>query len=118
MAKNYATATVALSSGNNTLIEAPAALSEGLGSREIYIRKLTVQLTGTGPVTIIIKNGSGRELEHRWVLSDTVPAILLMYDGSNEIGVGGGEPLIINASSTGVSARVEYRTGTSSPWPA
>ena len=114
--KFLATATAALSAGNNTVIAAPTA--DSAGQREHYIRKLTMQRTGTDPVTVIVKNGSGRELEQRWVLNDAVPALYLMFDDETEIGVGGGEPLVINASAAGASMRVEYRTGSASAWPA
>lgn len=115
--KFYDTGTVALAAGNNTLVTAPNPLSDGLGLREIFARKLTAQRVGTNDVTIIVKNGSGRELEQRWNLTAEMPALYLQFNDTEEIGVGGGEPLLINASNTGVNVRVEYRTGSAIAWP-
>ena len=114
--KFYDTGTVSLAAGNNTLVAAPAASAQ-IGEREHYIRKLTLQRVGANDVTVIVKNGSGRELEQRWKLTADMPALYLQFNDMEEIGVGGGEPLIINASDTGVNVRVEYRTGGAVAWP-
>ena len=118
--KFYSTNTVALSSGDNAIIAAPAPPADGLGAREHFIRKLTAQNTGSTAVTLIIKNDAtpARELEQRWVLDDKTPALYLQFDNLTEIGVGDGGALIVNASAAGVNLRVEYRTGAALAWPA
>ena len=118
--KFLATATIALSSGDNTVIAAPTPASDSLGAREVFLRKLTAQNTTSSAVTLIIKNNAptARELEQRWVLDDKTPSLYLLFDDNSEIGVGSGNTLIVNASGTGVNVRVEYLTGSAIEWPS
>lgn len=114
--KLRSTGTIALASGDNTLIAA-----QGAGA-ESCIRRLWFERTDTAvDVTIIVKNNaaSPRELLPRITLNADAGKVLLEFDDDTEVGSGDNLAVIVNAS-VGSKANVyaEYRTEVAKPWPA
>ncbi len=119
--KFNSTGTVTLAAGDNIVIVAPNPATDGLGEREHFIRRMYVERVDDAAVTLIFKNNAAqpREIMPRITLNSDKGAVWLDLDSLEEIGVGGGLALVVNASvGNKASIYIEYRIGTALNWPA